>query len=59
MRPVEAAVRSGLRLQAAVRIEEAVRPLHVAKSGGMPSFKGQLKDDQIAAVVTYERTGLQ
>jgi mono/diheme cytochrome c family protein len=32
---------------------------HVAKSGGMPAFKGQLKDDQITAVVTYERTGLQ
>ena len=32
---------------------------HVAKSGGMPSFKGQLTDAQIAAVVTYERTGLQ
>ena len=32
---------------------------HVAKSGGMPSFKGKLTDAQIAAVVTYERTGLQ
>ena len=32
---------------------------HTAKSGGMPAFKGQLTDAQIAAVVTYERTGLQ
>jgi mono/diheme cytochrome c family protein len=32
---------------------------HVAKSGGMPAFKGQLKDDEIKQVVTYERTGLQ
>jgi mono/diheme cytochrome c family protein len=32
---------------------------HVAKSGGMPAFKGQLNDAQIQAVVTYERTGLQ
>ena len=28
---------------------------HVAKSGGMPSFAGQLSDEEIAAVVEYER----
>ncbi|MDQ6928962.1 MAG: cytochrome c [Actinomycetota bacterium] len=27
----------------------------VAQSGGMPAFKGQLTDAQIAAVVAYER----
>jgi len=31
---------------------------HVAKTGGMPPFKGQLTDAQIQAVVTYERDGL-
>ncbi len=30
----------------------------VAASGGMPSFAGQLTDEEIAAVVTYEREGL-
>ncbi|HEX3394080.1 MAG TPA: cytochrome c [Acidimicrobiales bacterium] len=31
---------------------------HVAKSGGMPAFKGQLTDAEIKAVVTYERDQL-
>jgi mono/diheme cytochrome c family protein len=31
---------------------------HIAKSGGMPSFAGQLTDEEITAVVTYEREGL-
>jgi len=31
---------------------------HVAKSGGMPSFKGQLSDAEIKAVVAYERDQL-
>lgn len=30
----------------------------VAKSGGMPAFKGQLTEEEIKAVVTYEREGL-
>jgi mono/diheme cytochrome c family protein len=30
----------------------------VAASGGMPGFKGQLTDEQIAAVVAYEREAL-
>jgi mono/diheme cytochrome c family protein len=30
----------------------------VAKTGGMPAFKGQLTDAEIAAVVTYEREQL-
>ncbi len=31
---------------------------HVAASGGMPAFKGQLTDAEIAAVVAYERDQL-
>ena len=31
---------------------------HIAKSGGMPGFKGRLTDAQIQAIVTYERTTL-
>jgi mono/diheme cytochrome c family protein len=31
---------------------------HIAKSGGMPAFKGQLTDAEIQAVVTYERDQL-
>jgi mono/diheme cytochrome c family protein len=31
---------------------------HVAATGGMPSFAGQLKPDEIAAVVAHEREGL-
>lgn len=30
----------------------------IAKSGGMPTFGGQLTDEEIAAVVAYEREGL-
>src|SRR3954471_17966359 len=32
---------------------------HIAKSGGMPPFKGTLTDAQIKNVVTYERDGLK
>jgi mono/diheme cytochrome c family protein len=32
---------------------------HIAKSGGMPAFKGTLTDDQIKNVVTFEREGLK
>ena len=32
---------------------------HIAKTGGMPGFKGTLGDPQISAVVTYERDGLR
>jgi mono/diheme cytochrome c family protein len=31
---------------------------HIANTGGMPSFAGQLTDAEITAVVTYEREGL-
>jgi mono/diheme cytochrome c family protein len=31
---------------------------HIAASGGMPGFQGKLTDEEIAAVVTYEREGL-
>jgi mono/diheme cytochrome c family protein len=31
----------------------------IAQSGGMPGFAGQLKPDEIAAVVMFEREGLQ
>ncbi len=31
---------------------------HIAKSGGMPGFQGKLSEEEIAAVVTYEREGL-
>jgi mono/diheme cytochrome c family protein len=31
---------------------------HVASSGGMPAFAGQLSDAQISAVVAYERDSL-
>jgi mono/diheme cytochrome c family protein len=31
---------------------------HVAKTGGMPSFAGQLSEEEIAAVVKFEREGL-
>jgi mono/diheme cytochrome c family protein len=32
---------------------------HIAKSGGMPSFKGTLSDTEIKNVVTFERDGLK
>lgn len=31
---------------------------HVVKSGGMPAFQGKFTDEEIAAVVTYERDSL-
>ncbi|MEA2687201.1 MAG: hypothetical protein QOE93_2396 [Actinomycetota bacterium] len=31
---------------------------HTANTGGMPSFAGQLSDEEITAVVQYEREGL-
>src|SRR5437764_3123940 len=32
---------------------------HIAKSGGMPPFKGTLTDNEIKNVVTFERDGLK
>jgi mono/diheme cytochrome c family protein len=32
---------------------------HIAKSGGMPAFKGTLTDTEIKNVVTFERDGLK
>jgi mono/diheme cytochrome c family protein len=32
---------------------------HIAKSGGMPPFKGTLTDAEIKNVVTFERDGLK
>ena len=32
--------------------------LHIAATGGMPAFGGQLSPEEIEAVVTYEREGL-
>jgi mono/diheme cytochrome c family protein len=31
---------------------------HIVNSGGMPAFGGQLSEEEIAAVVTYERENL-
>jgi mono/diheme cytochrome c family protein len=31
---------------------------HIANSGGMPSFAGQLTEEEITAVVQFEREGL-